>query len=95
MPVGVDLALWRRLLLRFFTAAGNRVAVAVVAAAGNVAVTWARTEPDASYGVVATPSWGTTVYVTNKTATGCTINFGTVAPVGGGTVDVATFRSED
>jgi hypothetical protein len=91
----IDFAIWRRLLLRWFTSAGNRVAVAVGAGAGNVAVTWARTEPNTEYGVHATPSWGTTVYVTNKLAAGCTLNFGTGAPVGGGTVDVSTFRSED
>lgn len=84
---------WLRLRRRFLTSAGNRVAVAVTTAATSVAVVFARTEVDASYGVVATPSWGTTVWVTNKTTTGCTINFGTGAPAGG-TVDLITFRSE-
>lgn len=83
----------RRLLRRWLPPAGNQVAVAVTAAAGNVAVTWARAEGDTNYGVLATPNWGTTVYVTAKTTAGCTVNFGTAAPVGA-TVDLATFRSE-
>jgi hypothetical protein len=39
-------------------------------------------EPDANYAVVVTTNWGTTAWVTNKTATGFTINFGTAAPSG-------------
>lgn len=90
-----ELAIWRRLRLRFFTQAGNKLAVAVVAGAANAAVTWARAEQDARYLVTATPDWSTTVYVTAKTTTGCTVNFGTVAPGGGGHVDLITARSED
>ena len=84
---------WERLRRRFLTSAGNRVAVAVTAAATTVAVTFPRTEVDTSYGVNATPNWGTTVWVTNKTTTGCTVNFGTAAPANA-TVDLITFRSE-
>lgn len=37
-------------------------------------------ESDTSYQIVATPSWNTTVWITNKTTTGFTLNFGTAAP---------------
>lgn len=86
-------AVWLRIRRRFFTSAGNRVAVAVTAAATTVAITFPRTEVDTNYGVNATPNWGTTVWVTNKTTTGCTVNFGTAAPANA-TVDLITFRSE-
>lgn len=84
----------RRLVVRFLTAGGNQVAVAVTAAATSVSITFPRSEPDVSYGVVATPDWDTTTYVTSKTTSGCTINFGTAAPGGGGAVDLVTFRTE-
>lgn len=86
-------AVLRRWARRWLTPAGNKVALAVTAAATTVAVTWDRSEGDATYGVIATPNWGTTVYVTAKTTAGCTVNFGTAAPVGA-LVDIATFRSE-
>lgn len=82
-----------RLLRRVLTPAGVRVALPVTAAATTVAVTWPRAEGDATYGVLATPSWLTTVRVTSKTTTGCVIDFGTAAP-GSATVDVFTFRNE-
>lgn len=84
----------RRLRVRCLTSAGNQVQLAVTLAATTTAVTFARTEPDTSYGVQATPSWGTTVWVTNRTTTGFTLNFGTGAPANA-VVDVLTFRSED
>lgn len=37
-------------------------------------------EPDTSYAIQVTPSWGTTVWVTAKAKGGFTINFGTAAP---------------
>lgn len=79
---------------RYLTPSGCLVNKAVTAAAASVAWTFARAEGDASYGVVAVPNWSTTVYVTAKLKTGCTINFGTVAPANA-TVDAHTFRSED
>ena len=54
--------------------------VAVASAATTLPVTFATQEPDANYAVSATPNWGTTVFVTNKLATGFTLNFGTAAP---------------
>ncbi len=84
---------WERLRRRFLTSAGNKVAQAVTAAASSVAVTFPRTEVDTSYGVCATPSWSSTVWISGKTTTGCTLNFGTAAPAGA-TVDYITFRSE-
>jgi hypothetical protein len=56
-------------------------------------VTFPREEPDADYGVTATPNWDTTVWVGTKTTTGCTVNFGTAA-VAGASIDLITFRSE-
>ena len=86
-------AIWLRLRRRFFTSAGNTVQQAVTAAATSVAVTWPRTEVDTSYGVLATPSWNTTVWCSARTTTGATINFSVAAPAGA-TVDLITFRSE-
>lgn len=83
----------RILLRRFLTPGGNGIAIPVTLAAGNVVVTLPRSELDTNYGVVATPNWGTTCYVTAKAVTGFTINFGTVAPANA-TVDYLTFRSE-
>lgn len=84
---------WERIRRRYLTSAGTKVGQSVTAAATTVAVTFPRTEVDTSYGVLATPNWGTTVWVTTKTTTGCTINFGTAAPANA-TVDFITFRSE-
>lgn len=36
-------------------------------------------QPDTNYGVLATPTWNTTVYISNKATTGFRINFGTAA----------------
>lgn len=83
-----------RLERRFLTPAGTLVGKAVTMAAANVAWTFARAEGDANYGVVAVPNWATTTYVTAKTVTGCTINFGFIAPANA-TVDALLFRSED
>jgi hypothetical protein len=84
---------WERLRRRFLTSAGNAVSVAVTTASSSVSVTFPRTEVDTSYGVVATPNWGTTVWVSSKATTGCTITFGTAAPATA-RVDFITFRSE-
>lgn len=86
-------AIWFRIRRRFFTSAGNFIAQAVANGATSVAVTFPRTEVDTAYGVAATPNWGTTVWVTGKTTTGCTINFGTAAGASA-SVDIATFRGE-
>jgi hypothetical protein len=83
----------RRFARRWLTAAGNQTVVAVTAAATTKAITWARDEQDALYGVNATPNWLTQIAVTAKTTAGCTISFSVAAPVGA-TVDVSTFRSE-
>jgi len=45
-------------------------------------------QPDAVY---VTPQWNTTVWITGKTTTGFTINFGTAAPTGGSYVDWVIF----
>ena len=79
---------------RFLTHGGTKVAEAITGGAASKALTFANsaTEKDTSYGVVANPNWNTSVYVTSKTVTGFTLNFGTVAPGGGGTVDWIVFR---
>lgn len=51
-----------------------------------------RIEDDANYQIIATPSWPTTVHVTNKATTGFTLNFGTAAPDGNQTVAWLMFR---
>ena len=84
----------QRLLRRHFTQAGNRVGVAVTLAASTTAVTFARSEVDALYGVQITPNWGTTTWTTAKATTGFTANFGTAAPASA-SFDWSTFRSED
>lgn len=86
-------AIWLRLRRRFFTSAGNAVQAAVTAATTSKTISFPRTEVDTSYGVNATPSWNTTVWVSSRTTTGCTLTFGTAAPASA-TVDVITFRSE-
>jgi len=84
---------WRRVQRRHLTPAGNVVALGLATGATTVLVTFPRAEVDTAYGVLVTPSWNTTVWVTGKTTTGCTVNAGTAAPAGG-TVDLLTFRSE-
>ena len=83
----------RVVLARWLTRGGTYPNLAVGTGVATFALTFTLAEPDASYGVLITPQWGTTAWVTNKTTTGCTLNFGTVSPVGG-TVDVAIFRTE-
>lgn len=92
-----EAAKWRRLRLRFFTAAGNGVDLAVGAGATSLAVTFAREEPDTNYGVTLAPGWDTTAYVpqADKSTTGFTARFGTAAPGGGSVCSFTTFRSED
>ena len=68
---------------------GNNVAVA--AAATSLAVTLPVTLPNTNYAVYVTPQWNTSVWVTGKTTTGFTINFGTAAPTGGSALDWVVF----
>lgn len=48
-------------------------------------------EVDSNYQIIITPSWNTTVWVTNKLTSGFTVNFGTAAPAGG-TISWLLFR---
>ena len=89
----VDLRRFRTLVRRHLTPAGNYPKQPVTLAATSVSITFPRAEQDTAYGVSATPSWLTTVAVTSKSTTGCTITFGTAAPANA-TVDVSTFRTE-
>jgi len=68
---------------------GNNVAVA--AGATSLAVSLPLTLPITNYAVYVTPQWNTSVWITNKTTTGFTINFGTAAPTGGSYVDWVIF----
>lgn len=82
----------RALLRRHLTRAGTIVALPVTATLTSLTVSLLLSEENASYGVTVTPNWNTTVWVTGKTTTQCTINFGTMAPANA-TVDIDTFRS--
>lgn len=83
----------RQLRLRFLTLGGNAVNTAVTLAATTKAITFSPSpEINTSYGVVATPNWSTTVFITLKLTTGFTVNFGTGAPANA-TVDYIVFRS--
>jgi hypothetical protein len=79
---------------RYLTKAGSGVSAPVAGGATSLSVTFLRQEPNVVYGVSCTPSWDTTVWVTGKSVSGFTIQFGT-APAGAETVDWMTFRSED
>ena len=68
---------------------GNNVAVA--AGATSLAVSLPLTLNTTNYAVYVTPQWNTSVWVTGKTTTGFTINFGTAAPTGGSYVDWVIF----
>lgn len=88
-----ELEIWRRLKRRFFTPSGVSVALPVTATATTVTWTFPRAEVDTAYGVVALPSWLTTVACTTKGTTSLTLSFGTAAPANA-TVDLHSFRSE-
>lgn len=84
---------WRALIQRFLnTAGGNKVSLAVTNGTSTVTYTFPYTDSDASYGVVATPTWSTTVYVSARSTTSLTLTFGTAAGANA-TVDIITFRS--
>ena len=68
---------------------GNNVSVA--AGATSLAVTFPVTLPNTNYAVYVTPQWNTSVWITGKTTTGFTINFGTAAPTGGSALDWVIF----
>lgn len=60
---------------------------------GATTVTWTfdRAEVDTNYGVVATPTWETTVYVSARATGSLELTFGTAAGASD-TVDIITFR---
>jgi hypothetical protein len=64
-----------------------RGAVAVNAGATSVNVSFAPQQPDNNYGIFVSPTWNTTCYITSKTTTGFTVNFGTAAPTEGGYIE--------
>lgn len=86
---------WRRIRRRWLTIGGNRVQAALGNGVTSLAVTLPRAEVDDQYGVLALPTWDTTVYLQARTATGFELHFGTATPDDQQTVDWATFRTED
>ena len=78
---------WNLIVVNYFK--GNNVAVA--AGATSLAVSLSLTLPNTNYAVYVTPQWNTSVWITGKTTTGFTINFGTAAPTGGSYVDWVIF----
>ena len=86
-PVGNIPSLINYTLQNYFK--GNNVAVA--AAATSLAVTLPVTLPSTNYAVYVTPQWNTSYWITGKTTTGFTINFGTAAPTGGSALDWVIF----
>lgn len=77
---------------RYITQAGTFVQQAVGNGSTTVTITFDREEADTRYGVVATPTWATTCYVSARTTTSCTLTFGTAAGANA-TVDVVVFRA--
>jgi hypothetical protein len=57
----------------------------------NMTVTLPIAEPDTAYGVLVSPGWNTTYWITGKTTTSFTVNFGT-APTAASTFDWFLFR---
>lgn len=86
-------AIWNRLRLRFFTQAGNGIAIPITPAATTVTLTLQRAEQNTDYGVHVETNWLTTSMVSAKSTTQFTVTFGTAAP-GSATLDYITFRAE-
>lgn len=71
---------------------GNKgINVTVAGSATSLVVTFAKAEVDNSYGVQVLLAWNTTSWITSKSTTGFTINFGT-APSGASTLDWSISR---
>jgi hypothetical protein len=62
---------------------GNRgVNVSLPSAMYNVTITLPYPEPDTNYGVLVSPTWNTTVWITSKTTTSFTVQFSSSTPIG-------------
>lgn len=81
----------RRLLHHFLTSAGQKAKLAVSNGATSVTWTFDRSEVDTDYGVLATPTWATTVRVSARATTSLTLSFGSAAGASD-TVDIIVFR---
>ena len=68
----------------------SRFNVAVAAAAATKAITFLTPRADANFGVTVAPNWNTPYWITNKTASGFTVNFGVFAPANA-TIDWRAF----
>lgn len=84
---------WDVIRRRVLTPGGVGVNVSVANAATSHAVTFAKAEQDASFAVFVTPSWATSVRVTDKATTGFTARFGTASGASD-TLDYLVARSE-
>jgi len=82
---------WRTAYLVRPTLKNKGINVSVPSGSSSLDISLPVEEPDAEYGVVVTPHWDTTVWVTNKTTTGFTVNFGT-APSSDSSLDWLLFR---
>jgi len=69
---------------------GTNISVAAGATSLAVSLPFALSS-NVYYAVYVTPQWNTSVWITGKTTTGFTINFGTAAPTGGSYVDWVIF----
>ncbi|MEM4167704.1 MAG: hypothetical protein QXW98_04615 [Candidatus Caldarchaeum sp.] len=58
----------------------------VAVPAGTTSTTVIDPDTNDNYTIIVEVSWNTTVFITGKTATGFTINFGTAVPSGGRTI---------
>lgn len=84
---------WNVVRRRILTPGGVGVNVSVANGATSHAVTFVKGEADTSFAVLVTPSWATTVRVTDKATTGFTARFGSAAGASD-TIDYAVLRSE-
>ena len=90
--ISKELRQWRQLLMQYMhTQAGLRVKLAVGNGATTVTYTFSSPDYDDNYGIVATPTWSTTVRVSARSITAFTLTFGTAAGASD-TVDVMSFR---
>ena len=66
--------------------------VAIASGAVTQTVTFITPENDNTYRIVPSVTWNTTVWITNKTTTGFTLNFGAAPPLAGFSVDWMLLR---
>jgi hypothetical protein len=62
------------------------IKVPAVLGSSSYQISFTKAQPDDNYAVSVTPTWNTTIWVSNRTIAGFTVNFVTPAPEGG-TID--------